>query len=369
MNKVAGQEISSLSSARSVHAIRSFPAVLFAAGFLAFGLSGCHQAPSPDVLATVNGKPIMLADVDRAYKQNLGETAQPPSKELAASLRLNVLHQMIVDEIMQQRAARLNLVATDEEVDAKLTDMKALATQEEFNEQLKQKNLTLDDVRREIRRSLTITKLQNKEILSKVNITTAEIGNYYNTHKSEFNLIEPDYHLARIVVTSEPSKQGTNLQNNKATNDAEAKKKIQMLRNRLDAGEDFLSVAARFSEDPVSTSNGGDFGFIPESQLQANPEMFNAISKLKAGQTTETLPMVRAEGSARKIFGYAIYLLIEKRPAGQREINDPNVQQNIRQQLRSTQAQLLESAYNEMLYNEAKVHNYLAEQTLKTGGA
>ena len=369
MNKAASREISSLSSARSVHAIRSFPAVLFAAGFLAVGLSGCHQAPSPDVLATVNGKPIMLADVDRAYKQNLGETAQSPSKEVAANLRLNVLHQMIVDEIMQQRAAKLNLVATDEEVDAKLTDMKALATQEEFNEQLKQKNLTLDDVRREIRRSLTITKLQNKEILSKVNITTAEIGNYYSTHKSEFNLIEPDYHLARIVVTNEPSKQGTNLQNNKATNDAEAKKKIQMLRNRLDAGEDFLSVAARFSEDPASTSNGGDFGFVPESQLQADQEIFNAVSKLKAGQTTDTLPMMRAEGSVRKTVGYAIYLLIEKRPAGQREMNDPNVQQNIRQLLRNTQAQLLESAYNDILYNDAKVHNYLAEQILKAGGA
>jgi len=321
------------------------------------------------VLATVNGKPIMQADVDRAYKQNLGDPTQPPSKEVAANLRLNVLHSMIVDEIMQQRAAKLNLVATDEEVDAKLNDMKALATQEEFNEQLKQKNLTLDDVRREIRRSLTITKLQNKEILSKVNITSAEISNYYAAHKSEFNLIEPDYHLARIVVTNEPSKEGTNLQNNKATNDAEAKKKIQMLRNRLDAGEDFLSVAARFSEDPASTSNGGDFGFVRESQLQADPEIFNAISKLKAGQTTETLPMVRSEGSTRKTIGYAIYLLIEKRPAGQREINDPNVQQGIRQLLRNTQAQLLESAYNEMLYNEAKVHNFLAEKVFKDGGA
>jgi peptidyl-prolyl cis-trans isomerase SurA len=357
-----------LSPARSVHAIRSFPAVLLAAGFLAVSLSGCHQAPSPDVLATVNGKPIMQADVDRAYKDNLGDPAQPPSKEGAATLRLNILHSMIVDEIMQQRAAKLNLVATDEEVDAKLTDMKALATQEEFNQQLKAKNLTLDDLRREIRRSLTSNKLQNKEIFSKVNITDAQISSYYAAHKSEFNQIEPQYHLARIVVTNEPSKQVTNLQSNKAANDSDAKKKIQMLRNRLDAGEDFLSVAARFSEDPATTSNGGDFGFVPESQLQGDQEVFNAVNKLKAGQWTETLPMARTEGTARKIAGYAIYLLIEKRPAGQREINDPNVQQNIRQFLRNTQAQLLESAYNEMLYNEAKIHNYLAEQILKTGG-
>jgi peptidyl-prolyl cis-trans isomerase SurA len=320
-------------------------------------------------MATVNGKPILQADVERAYKQSLGETAQQPSKEEAAIQRLNILHTMIEDEIMQQRAVKLNLVATDEEVDAKLNDFKALATQEEFNEQLKQKNLTLDDVRRDLRRSLTRTKLQNKEILSKVSITDAQISSYFAAHKSEFNLIEPQYHLARIVVTNEPSKQVTNLQNNKATNDAEAKKKIQMLRNRLDAGEDFLSVAARFSEDPVATNNGGDFGLIFESQLQADPEVFNAVNKLKAGQTTETLPMMRTEGTTRKTVGYAIYLLIEKRPSGQREINDPNVQQSIRQLLRNNQAQLLQGAYNEMLYNEAKIHNYYAEQILKAGGA
>jgi len=96
--------------------------------------------------------------------------------------------------------------------------------------------------------------------------------------------------------------------------------------------------------------------------------VYNAVSKLKAGQTTETLPMIRSEGSQHKTIGYAIYLLIEKRPAGQREINDPNVQQSIRQVLRNSQFQLLQSAYNEMLYNEAKIHNYLAEQILKAGG-
>lgn len=319
-------------------------------------------------MATVNGKSILQADVERAYKQSLGETVQQPSKEEAAIQRLNILHQMIEDEIMQQRAVKLNLVATDEEVDAKLNDMKALSTQEEFTQQLKQKNLTLDDLRREIRRSLTRTKLQNKEILSKVSISDGQISTYFAAHKSDFNLIEPQYHLARIVVTNEPSKQVTNLQNNKATNDADAKKKIQMLRNRLDAGEDFISVAARFSEDPASTNNGGDFGFVLESQLQADQEVFNAVNKLKAGQTTDTLPIVRVEGPTRKVVGYAIYLLIEKRPSGQREINDPNVQQSIRQLLRNNQAQLLQGAYNEMLYNEAKIHNYYAEQILKAGG-
>lgn len=330
-------------------------------------LAGCNQPPGPDVLATVNGKQIMKVDVDRIYKQSLGDSAQAPSKEEAAIQRLNILHQLIEDEIVQQRAAKLNLVATDEEVDAKLTDMKALATQEEFNNQLKEKNLTLDDVKRDIRRSLSKDKLTNKEIVSKVNITDAEISNYYAAHKSEYNQIEPQYHLYRIVVTNEPAKQVTNLQNNKAGNDAEAKKKIQTLRTRLESGEDFASVAARFSEDPTTSSNGGDLGFVYESQLRTDPELFAAISKLKAGQITETLPIIRGDGPTKKTVGYFIYLLFEKRPAGQREFNDPRVQQGIRQLLRNTHAQLLQNAYSEMLYNEAKVHNYLAEQILRDG--
>lgn len=342
--------------------------ILLSAGLLSSVVIGCHQAPSPEVMATVNGKQILQADLDRIYKQSLGDSAQAPSKEEAELQRLNILHQMIQEEIEQQRAAKLNLVATDEEVDAKLTDMKVPLTQEEFDRQLKEKNLTLDDLRKEIRRTLTRNKLVNKEIESKINITDAEISNYYNAHKSGFNLIEPDYHLERIIVTNEPAQQTTNLQNNKATNDADAKKKMQMLRNRLDSGEDFSSVAARFSEDPNSSSNGGDLGFVPDSNLRVDSLVYDAITKLKAGQTTDTLPIYRVEGSSKKVVGYQIFLLLEKRPAGQRELNDPRVQNGIRQQLRNSHAQLLENAYSEMLYNEAKIHNYLAEQVLHDGG-
>jgi len=48
-------------------------------------------------------------------------------------------------------------------------------------------------------------------------------------------------------------------------------------------------------------------------------------------------------------------------------LNDPRVQQVIRQNLRETRAQLLQNAYLEMLHNEAKVHNYFADQILKQG--
>ena len=65
------------------------------------------------------------------------------------------------------------------------------------------------------------------------------------------------------------------------------------------------------------------------------------------------------------VLGYAIYKLISRDPPGQRDVSDPGVQQAIRQQLREGRSQLLKNAYFEMLRDQAKVENFLAEEILK----
>jgi peptidyl-prolyl cis-trans isomerase SurA len=352
-------QVKSLSEAR-------IPALILFGGILVWA-GGCHRPPAADVVATVNGKEILRADLDRYYQASLGDSPQRPSPVEADMGQLQVLHQMIQDEILQQAAAKLNLAATDEDVNARLTEIKAPYTQEEFNNQLKARNLTLDDFKRDIRRQLTTTKLLNKEIESKINITDAEIRDYYNTHKADFNLIEPQYHLARIVVTTSPAQQAGNLQNNKATSDAEARKKIEALHNRLQSGDDFGSVAMNFSEDPNTASNGGDMGIVPESQLHTDTEVYDAISKLKPDQLSDVLPVYDSDGPGHKVVAYAIYKLIAREPAGQRQLGDPRVQQAIHQLLHDGEKQLLQNAYYETLQDEAKVRNYLAEQILKQG--
>ena len=330
-------------------------------------VAGCKRAPSPDVMARVNGKDITRADLDKYYSAAQGESQQEPSSEQSSMRRLEILRQMVDDEIIQQRAAKLNLAASDEDVNAKLTEMKAPYTQEEFDKQLKARNLTVDDLKRDIRRSLTKTKLLNKEIESKINITDSEVSAYFAAHKAEFNLIEPQYHLAQIAVQAGPAQQTANLQNNKAAGEADAKKKIQTLHNRLESGEDFGAVAMNFSENANYAPNGGDMGFVAESQLKSDAEVYTAVDKLKPGQITEVLPVYDGAGAGRRVMGYAIYKLIAREPAGQRELNDPRVQQAIRQGLRENQGQLLRAAYFEMLHDEAQVHNYLADEILRQG--
>lgn len=332
------------------------------------GVNGCHRPPSPDVMATVNGKEITQSELEKYYKATLGDAPQDQSPEQANIVRLNILRQMIQDEILQQRAAKLNLAASDEDVNAKLTDMKAPYTQEEFDRQLKQRNLTLDDLKKDLRRKLTQDKLLNREIYSKIDITDSQVSNYYNSHKSEFNVIEPQYHLAQIVVTGTPPQQGAPAPMHKAPNEAEARKEIQALHTRLENGDDFATLAMQFSENPNSSSNGGDMGFVPETQLHGDQEVYAAVTKLKPGQITDCLPVFDGAGPARKVVGYSIYKLLGREAAGQREMNDPNVQQTIRQGLRESHAQLLKNAYFETLHDQATIRDYFAEQILKNGG-
>jgi peptidyl-prolyl cis-trans isomerase SurA len=270
---------------------------------------------------------------------------------------------------MQQRAAKLNVVASDEDVNAKLTEMKALYTQEDFDKQLKQRNETLDDFKRLVRRQLTDSKLTNKEIDSKINITDAEIANFYAAHQSDFNFIEPKYDIARIAVTNAPAPQPANLQNNKASTDADARSKIQALYQKLKNGEEFGVLAMNFSEDKDTASNGGDMGFIAESALHQNAssEIYDAITRLNPGQFTDVLPMYGSPVPNHKPIGYAIYKLISKEAAGQRTLNNVQVRATIRESLRDGHAQLLRTAYIEVLRDDAKVHNYLADQILKEG--
>ena len=344
-----------------------FSAVVFAASLCL--LTGCHQVQQNGVVATVNGHPILRTDLDKLYTAQLASNpqlqGQTPPPEQADALRLNILHQLIVEEIVEQRAAKLNLTATDAEVDAKLTELKAPYTEDQFRQKLQASGQTMDSLRRTLRRSLTFDKLLNKEINSRITVTDADVTNYYNAHKSEYNLIEPQYHLAGIQVSAQAAQPVNNLQDNKAAGEADAHKKIQAIKNRIDAGEDFGSLAIQFSENPNTAPNGGDMGFVYETQLKqaTDPATYAAISKLKPGQTTDIMPV--QDANTKKTAGYVIYKLLAKEPAGQRDLSDPRVQQSIRQQLHDSRSQLLKNAYFEILTDEAKVRNFFAEQVFK----
>ena len=336
---------------------------------MAAGLTACKSKRGDDVVAEVNGKKILRSELEKYYRNQTAGTpqqpAQPVSDEQASSLRLSILRELIDNEIVMQHAEKLGLLATDEEVDAKLNEVKSPYSADDFKKKLQERGISEEDFKRDLRRTLTAQKVLNKEISSKINISDKDIADYYNSHKPEFNLIEPQYHLAHIWITPLPNPQVRNLKNDKAHSDAEARKKAQMILNRLDSGEDFDTLAMNYSEDPESSGNGGDLGFSPESSLKdTDPATRADVMKLKPGQYSGIITIVNPQN--KQVFGYRIVKLVAKEPAGQRELSDPHVQQAIREQLRDRREQLLKAAYYETVRDDAKVTNYFAQDVLKT---
>ena len=329
-------------------------------------LSACTSKTGGDVMATVDGRKIFRTDVDKYYDNQVASAQQAPTGEQATALRLNILHQMIDDEILMRRAEKLGLLATDDEVDRKYNEIKAPFTQEEFDKRLQDRKISVADFKRDIRRSITVDKVLNKEVSSKINVTDQDINTYYSAHKAEFNLIEPQYHLAQIMVTPGPNPQVHN-QNDKAQNEADARKKIQMIANRLDSGDDFATLAMKYSEDPETAGNGGDLGTVPESGLKGtDPLTRDAVMKLKPGQYSQIISVVNP--ATRQPVGFRIVKMVAKEPAGQRDLSDPRVQQAIRSQLHDRREQLLKAAYYEVLRDSAKVENYYAQKVLDNNG-
>src|SRR4051812_11068012 len=197
--------------------LRRLTLALAGALALLLALSACNKEKTAgDVMADVNGKKILRSEVDKYYSNQTAGTPQPPAAEQAQSLRLSILRELIDNEIMMQRAEKLGLLATDEEVEAKFNEIKSPYTQEDFDKRLKARNITVDDFKRDLRRSLTVDKVLNKEIKSKINVSDADVQAYYNEHKAEFNLVEPQYHLQQILVTNGPDPRVRNLKNSKA---------------------------------------------------------------------------------------------------------------------------------------------------------
>ncbi len=341
--------------------------VLFPVAAMALAMgTGCKQKtqPSPDVWAVVNGQEIKRDDVDKYYRTRVNPDGQEPSQEEALSLKLNVLEELINNEILLERAKKLNLEASDGEVEDKFTEMKSPYTEDEFQRQLKDRGVSVDDLKRDLRRQLSITKLLNREVVAKISITDQDVTDTYNANKAQFNVVEPRYRISEIVVTPRKEPQIRNLKNDDATNEVEAERKVKMLEDKLNSGADFAQMAMDYSEDMNSSAMGGDLGYVPESALnQSDPTLKRLVMGMKPGQVSPPLPIQSKEGPR-----IVILKLISRESPGQRNISDPQVQQTIRDTLRSHKEQLLRAAYLTIARDDSRVTNYLAQQVIEAAG-
>ena len=187
---------------------RFIPTAVIAVIALAF--AGCGSTKSgggaggpggaTDVAATVNGKNIMLSEVDKLINQQFqGQQAQMSQLQLAQA-RLQALDVLIRDEVLFQRAEKESLQPKEEEVTQYINNLKQQGqmTEEQFQKSLKDLNQTETSLRDATRKQIAIQKLQDK-INSKITISDKEVEDTYNTNKDQF-INKRGVQLAAIIT-------------------------------------------------------------------------------------------------------------------------------------------------------------------------
>ena len=335
---------------------------------VAASVAGCRGAagpgtaaapkPSPNAWAMVNGHEISKDDVDKAYRRAAPE-GQQPSEEEVLTAKMNLLNDMIVTELLLDKAKQLKIELPQADLDKAYEEAKKNIAPAAYDEELKKRNLTAADMREDLRRNLLAQKVVDKEITEKAAASDAEIKDFFEKNKAQFNRTEDAVRIAQIVITPVRENQRVNRTGDDASTPQEATAKAQMVMQRLKDGAPFGDVAADYSEDAESAQRGGDLGFVPMSQLMKAPQQLrDAVLKSNPG----TVQLVSQGGA------HTIVLVVAKDKAGQKDLSMPEVKEGISSMLKGRKEQLLRAAYLTKLRNDATVVNVLADQLVASGG-
>ncbi|MBZ0280233.1 MAG: peptidylprolyl isomerase [Anaerolineae bacterium] len=200
------------------------------------------DAQGEQIVATVNGQAITLTTFEREVarrQQVMAEAASP------ATLRAEVLDQLIEQEVTRQGAAARNITISDEILQAELQVNVELAGSQSAWEQWLTTNLYTQEEFAESLRSTLINNLVR-------DVLTADLeGNVRQVH------------ARHILVRTQAEAQ-----------DAMA---------RISAGEDFAALAVSLSMDEMTRQNGGDLGWFTQEELLV-PELAQVAFSLQPGQ-------------------------------------------------------------------------------------
>jgi peptidyl-prolyl cis-trans isomerase SurA len=309
------------------------------------------------VAATVNGRSIMLQEVERDLSRQAGGKPEALNQLQLASARLQILESLIQREVLYQRAEREKLLPTDAQIDGAIATQKQQSgmTSEDFEKSLQAQNLSMERLRDEARKDLAIAALQDK-YAGKINISDREVEDFYNSNRQQF-VSARGVALAMIMVDpADNSAQGIR---DDAKNETDAKLKIDNIYQQLQGKADFATVARAKSEDPTSVRSGGDIGFATEDDLRSNnfpPELISSFfGPMQVGDYTQP---TRFPGGK-----WYIFKLAERRLQTE-NLTLEAVRQQITQGLTNQRKQILNAALLETALNEAKVVNNLASQML-----
>jgi len=301
--------------------------------------SGKKNEAKQENAATVNGKPIPMVDYQARMEQldrQVSMTGRQVDEKEMASLKQKVLDDLIDVELLKQEAQKRGIKADDAEVNAQLDAVKKNSTPENFQNSLKQANMTESSLKDYFASQFAIKKLIEQDVSSKITVTPEETRAFYDGNPELFKTPEM-VRASHILVKVD--------ENATAEQKAGALEKIKGIQKRIQKGEDFAQVAKEVSDCP-SKANGGDLNFFQKGQMV--PPFEKAAFAMKPGQTSD---IVETE------FGYHIIRVTDRKEPGTLSFDE--IKPRIEQHLRSEKMSREIPRYIETLKSKAKIEVFV----------
>ena len=251
--------------------------------------------PADRIVAVVNDEVVTLYELrtrlDVALRQLQKQGTPLPTRDV---LEKQMLERLVMDKVQLQQAKETGVKVDDAQLEQALqriaTGNKMSLAQ--LREALKKDGIVFTKFREEIRDEMTIARVREREVESKIVISEGEIDNYLADNSAKSGGSE-EYEVAHILLRTPESASPEQIQRLKA--------KADQVFERVSKGEDFSQLAASFSDAPDGLQ-GGNLGWRPLERL---PGIFSeVVVKLKAG---ETAPVLRSPN------GFHIIKLVAKR--------------------------------------------------------
>jgi parvulin-like peptidyl-prolyl isomerase len=337
---------------------------LVAAGLVLNGCaSGGSEAKDNQVAATVNGRNIMLKEVERGVTAQAGGNTSSLNQLQMAQARLQVLDSLIKREVMYQRAEREKLLPTEAQIDGAIATQKQNSgmTAEDFDKSLKAQNMSMETLREEARKDLAISNLQDK-YNGKISVSDMEVEEYYTSNRQQF-VKARGVGLAMIVV--DPADNSSEGLKDDAKGEVDSKLKIDNIYQQLQGKTDFATVARARSEDVQSLRSGGDIGFLSEEELKNSNFPAELVSNLFGSMQVGDYTQPTRFNSGK----WYIFKLAEKNLTTENlTLESAGVRQQIAQGLTNQHKAVLNAALMETAINDAKIVNHLANEMLNNPG-
>ncbi len=269
----------------------SIPAITTILILLSLTISSAIATQLVDrVVAVVNDEVITMSEVNQEgakYFKTITEKAPPAQVEDALiRARDEVLNTIIDKKLIAQEAEKQGVSVSEAEIQAAAEQMliNNKMTREMLESQLAQMGMDYNGYLNTLRNQILQTKLVNYEIRSRIIITDDMILDYYDTNYIK-HVSDGGYYLMQMGFIWEKSRNNSS-DAAKYADKMDAKKRAERVHALVKNGQDFRTLAQKFSDLP-SASDGGDLGVFQKEDMA--PYMQQAVLDLSPGEISDVI--------------------------------------------------------------------------------